>query len=178
MSGKEIPIIVPNKIFHQKDISLSEDNLKFIRAVLEKSCINDNCISKAKLYSEIKKPLSLKLEKYQFEQAISNAIKNNKIPGFAIKRGAFGGICRVAYSGSKNTAATKKVRCNITLSNSKAIGFMAVESKVIKVITEVFKGTPAANGDGSLFVNNHAYKLPKNIDSEYILEFIIKNIRW
>lgn len=176
MSGKkEIPIIIPNKITQSKDC-LSEDNIKFIHDVLDKSCVNDACISKSKLYAEVKKPLGLKIEKYQFEQAITNAIKNKKIPGFEIKRGAYGGICRLGYNVPKTIS--KKIKCSITLSNKKIITFMAVESKVIKLITDTFKAKAAVNGDGSLFVNNRAYKLPKDIDSEYILEFIVNNIKW
>ncbi len=175
MSGKEIPIIVPNKSLSSKE-SLTEDHLKFILAVLEKSCVNNLCISKTKLYAEIKKPLNLKIEKYQFEQAITEAIRNKKISGFEIKRGAFGGICRSGCNNSK--AASKKIRCTVTLTNKTSVMFLAAESKVIKLITETFKGTPATDGDGSLFVNNKAYKIPKSINSEYILEFLISNIKW
>lgn len=176
MSGfKEIPIIAPNKICAQKNL-LSDNDVKFIKAVLEKSCIDNVCINKAKLYAEVKKPLGLKIEKYQFEQAITNAIKNKRIQGFEIKRGAYGGICKAGNSSPKTII--KKIKCSVTLSNKKTITFMAVESKVIKLITEQFKATAATNGDGDLFVNNHVYKLPQNVNSEKILEYMISNIKW
>lgn len=170
----DIPTVTPTHKPHNKE-SLTQDQLDFIQAVLDKSCIDDVCISRSKLYTDIKSRLGLKIEKYQFEQSITIAIKTKKIKGFAIKRGAYGGICREGTI--KPTIKSKKTICTVIIPGYKSIKFKANEKDIIKVFTELFDAEPDANG--KWFINNHSYKLPSTVlDLKKIIEFLINNTRW
>ena len=175
IQSDEIPTIAPNNKPKKDDNLLTKDQLKFIQAVLEKSCTGQVCISRSKLYADIKDHLNLKIEKYQFEQALSNAINTRKIVGFEIKRGAYGGICKRGAFDVK-PIKTRKRLCTITLPNKKVIKFRAIEKDVIKVITNIFKATPTSNGN--LFINNHSFQVPLTVNTDMILEFMVSNIKW
>lgn len=78
----------------EKVDDLTDDQIKYIQKVLEQSCVGKFCISRSRLFDELKEPLKLKIEKYQFERIITKAIKEERIVGFRTKPGRNGGICK------------------------------------------------------------------------------------
>lgn len=86
------PIVI--KPAQDKVDDLTDDQINYIQKVLEYSCVDKFCVSRSRLFDELKEPLNLKMEKYQFERTITRAIKNGRIVGFRTKPGRNGGICK------------------------------------------------------------------------------------
>lgn len=97
ISSGSIPVIRPKNVIkkHDADEILSDEQIAFIQRVLEKSCMDKVCLSRSRIYEELKELMGIgSMEKHQFEKAITAAIKKGRIKGFKTKKGAYGGICR------------------------------------------------------------------------------------
>lgn len=149
---------------------LTNYQIDYIKNVLEKSLPTGSnvCISRSKLFESIKDILGLNIEQYQFERAITTAIREKKIEGFATKHGRNGGICRLDALTKVKLKNLKT--CTVTIQN--ILYFVkASETQMLTLISEL-GGTPSQNDD-SIYINNKAYKLPASIDSFKMLKTII-----
>ena len=95
--GDDIIIVKPNRKDKAKPSDLlSDEQVKYIQKVLEKSCQNNVCIPKETLYEAIREKLKLNIALYQFEQALTDIFRQGKIPGFKPRAGRNGGIGRIS----------------------------------------------------------------------------------
>ena len=164
MGRKNIIRVQPKSIKVEYINLLSNEDVSYIQKVLEQSCIGNICLSRARLYGELKEPMNLKIEQYQFEQAITAAIKAKRIIGFETRSGRTGGICRTG-------AFSKKASCTITVGDVLYDAPIS-ENQVHSFITTVLNAIPGYSGNVS--INKIKYILPSNM--EKVLSNYIVNI--
>jgi hypothetical protein len=163
MGRKDIIKVQPKRIKVEHINLLSDRDIAYIQKVLEQSCTGEICLSRSHLYETLKTPMNLQIEQYQFEQAITAAIKSRRIVGFETRSGRTGGICREG-------AFSKKSTCII------GIGDLLYEapissSQVHTFITTVLNAIPGHSGN--VKINNIKYILPSSMEkvlSNYITQ--------
>lgn len=150
---------------------LTDEQIKYIAAVLDKSCINDACVTRASLYEAVKGDLGLKLEQYQFEQAITHALKTKRLKGFASKTGRYGGIGRAS---SIKRIKTKQKSCSITI-HGKTYKTTFSERKLVKLVENVLKGKKAESGN--VVINNKIFNVQHSVVSHEALKNLIEEFK-
>ena len=181
--GKKIISIKPKNKKQNIHELLSDEQIIYIQKVLETSCQGEVCISRARLFDELKKPLKLTIEQYQFEQALTQAIKNKRIVGFETRSGRNGGVCRLGAF-AKHDAAQKQKRikkprksrhCLVTV-NDNTYNVPISESQACGFIMTVLNGLPANDGKANVYINNGAYRIPNTIKTIDVLKDYLLNI--
>ena len=111
--------IKPKRKYRKLEELLTEEQISAITEILDRSCVGNICVSRSQLYSELKEPLQLDMELYQFEKAITTAIKNDVIKGFETRAGRSGGICRkgVFLSADKSVWCVECVVDDVSLNS-------------------------------------------------------------
>lgn len=170
-----VPIIKRNKKKALESL-LTDDQLLSIQSALDISCTGQFCISREVLYEQLKGPLALDIELYQFEKIMTYAIKSGKIKGFETRTGQNGGICRagVFAEHDKKRRKTKEDICTISI-DDKVYRIKNNAAQVSALMLSVFRAEPT-NNNPSLYINSVGYKLPKDIKPTEILEDYILNV--
>lgn len=168
---KKVLVIQPKKNNEQ---FITDEQWNYIQKVLEESCQGAVCISRERLFEELKGPLKLLMEQYQFEQAITQGIRNKRITGFETRSGRNGGICRAGAFKKQDEARkikkrTRKKRfCTVTV-GEKTFHVPIYESQALAFLS-VLKANPANNGKGNIYINDSAYDIPSTIGTADVLE--------
>lgn len=163
MGRKNIIKVQPKRIKKDHLHLLSVDDLSYIQKVLEQSCIGDVCLSRSQLYEELKGPMKLDIEQYQFEQALTSAIKNKRIIGFETRSGRTGGICRVG-------AFSKKSSCTIAI-GAVIYDVPVPEEQANLFLTQVLNAIQSYTGN--IVINQTKYILLGSLE-KYFINYIIK----
>jgi hypothetical protein len=160
--------IQPNKkVKKPPEELLTLKQTEYIQFILEQSCTGKICLSRSYLFEQLKEPLKLQIEQYQFEQAITAAIKSGKITGFKTRTGRSGGICRVeAFVNKKNI-------CSIIFAGN--VYNVSSENQMYGFITSVLNAKPATANRGNIHINNIGYKIP-SINTKQIIENFLINV--
>lgn len=149
--NKDVIIVKPNK-----KPELDKNQIEYIQKVLEKSCIDHVCISKAKLYSELKDVINLDIEQSAFEKWLTDAIKNGQLNGFESRVGKYGGIC-------KKGAFDKNKICTIELADGTIYETKTKESEVVWFILNTLDGKLSSTG--TIKINKLSYNVSEKVNS-------------
>ena len=150
--------------------ALSDDQLAEIRKTLGECCQGETCISRKALYVLIKDRLNLNLELYLFEQAITNALQSDKLPGFESRRGRSGGICKKGAFVRRDHAARKSSRppgCTIRIGDE-AFHANITTAQAVRFVTQVLNGKPSIK-PSDIAVNSTSFHIPKTIEAKKVL---------
>ena len=161
---------------------LTQAQLKQIHSVLDRYCVGQTCISRSRLYEEIKGPLGLTIEQYLFEQAITAAIKTGRLKGFETRAGKHGGICRAGAFDDhdrqrKEKVAQRKPRkkyCAVTIDSIKHEVSLKPD-KIEQFVVNILQGKKAKKGH--IAIDSTEYILPDTINTSKLLkEFVKKHL--
>jgi len=145
--------------------TFNSEQIALIQETLDISIEGDRCIPKKILFESINEMVPLKMEQYQFELLLTQAIRSNKIHGYEIRQGRGGGVCRAGVFKNKDSARRKSI--SVTF-NGKT--FKVPDSKKKFLTSLLSEGAEGEDGKGNLFVNNRLYSIPENIDTLIFLE--------
>lgn len=161
-----IPTIRPKKT--KLNIELTDEHIKYIQQVLERSCTGSICISSSALYEASKLKFSIQTEPHQFKIALKQAFTSGKITGFETRTGRTGGICR---AGAFVNHVSSKRTCSVSINNAKYKVSIS-ENKIITFIT--FMGGVISD-KGNVIINNKLYLLPKLNTIDVLINFLETN---
>ena len=141
----------------------SAELLLFIQKTLDELLLGEVCIPKKRLFDLINTKFPLNMEKYRFELLLTKAIKMNRIPGYEIRQGRNGGVCRC--NGHRQTKRRESIAISF-----KGKTFNVQESKRAFISHLIHFCTEGKYGSGNLFINNKLYCIPEQLDTLTFLE--------
>ncbi len=158
--------------------ALTDSTLEVIKKILEESCVGEVCVRRSVIYEAVKQHITLDAEQYQFEQALTYAIKNNLLPGFETRSGRAGGICR-AGAFSKRDEDRKSKQPPIKKQSYITVGKLTYKVPLTQdaargFIVNILQATPTGAEQPDLFLNNEPFWFSK-LTAKQLLENYISD---